>query len=166
MAIKQSLLIELEKESKNTARILERLTDEHLDWRPHAKSMTVKQLANHIVDLHQWAKHVLAKPTFDLHVDYRPEAATNVAELSAKLEKGYEACKALIEASAEEDWMENWTMKAGDHEIASLPKVAAMRYIVNNHLVHHRGQLTVYMRMLDIPVPGLYGPSADDSMLA
>ncbi|MEJ5054088.1 DinB family protein [Sphingobacterium sp. MYb382] len=166
MSIKHSLLIELERETKNTARILERLSDEHLTWKPHVKSMSVKALANHIVNLHRWVQHVLAKPVFDLHVDFRPEIATSVEGLLTNLEASYVANKQLIEASTEEIWLEHWTMSAGEHEIVTLPKVGAMRYIVTNHLIHHRGQLTVYLRLLDIPVPGLYGPSADDSMLA
>lgn len=166
MHIKQSLLIELERETKNTARILERLSDEHLAWKPHVKSMSVKALANHIVNLHQWAQYVLAKPVFDFHVDFHPEVATTVDELLTNLEAGYSVSKQLIEASSEESWLENWTMQAGDHVIVTLPRAEAMRYIVTNHLIHHRGQLTVYLRLLDLPVPGLYGPSADDSLLA
>lgn len=162
MSIKQALLIELEKEKDNSKRMIERLTPEHFSWKPHTKSMSLGELSNHIVELHNWVDLVITKSSFDFHTDYVPSKCETADELIALLEKGYAVNKFAIEQMDEAVVFENWTLKAGDHVIASLPKTAAIRFIVANHLIHHRGQLSVYMRMLDIPVPGVYGPSADD----
>lgn len=164
MGIKQSLLLELRKETGNTRRIVERLQDEHLDWRPHCKSMTLGELAAHVVELHNWVSKALTKDVFDFKSDFIPFRPTSVAEISAVLESGYLLNKASIEESTDDAWLVEWTLKAGDWVIAQLPKSEAIRFIVNNHLIHHRGQLTVYLRLLDIPVPGLYGPSADETI--
>jgi uncharacterized damage-inducible protein DinB len=162
MALKDSLLIELEKETHNTRRILKRLADTHWDYKPHPKSTSLGELASHIVDLHNWVADALSKDVFDFKVDYVPPATTTVAALQTALDEGYERNRQSIEASADADWAREWTLKAGDWVIAQMPRAGAIRFIVNSHLIHHRGQLTVYLRMLDIPVPGLYGPSADE----
>lgn len=162
MSIKQALLIELEREKDNTLRVINNLVENKFDYKPHVKSMTLSQLANHIVELHNWIHIALTSDSFDLHTDYKPYTFTTVADLSTALENDYNKNKEVIEQLDEAEYMKTWTLKAGDHVIASVPKAAALRFIVTNHLIHHRGQLTVYMRLLDIPVPGIYGPSADD----
>lgn len=163
MALKDNLLIELKQETENTRRVLERLDDAHWDFKPHPKSSSLGALASHIVELHNWVADALPRDTFDFKTDYTPLSATNAAALISVLEQGYERNKQSIEASADDDWARQWTLKAGDWVIAQLPRAGAVRFIINNHLVHHRGQLTVYLRLLDIPVPGIYGPSADES---
>lgn len=162
MGTKSLLLGELESETANTRRILERLTDEHLDWRPHEKSMSVKSLAHHIVGLHNWIYEALPKAQFDLQVDFKPAKVTSIADLKAMLESGFALNKKMIEEASPESWEEEWTLKTGDYIIAKVNRAAGLRFIINNHLIHHRGQLTVYLRLLGIPVPGLYGPSADE----
>lgn len=162
MSIKKSYLIELDHELKNTQRVLDNLSDAHLDWRPHAKSMTMGELAAHVVELHNWVAKAIAKDIFDFHVDYVPFKVSTVEELKTVLREGHAANVKAIEEMADENWFTEWSLQAGDHVIAKMPRAGAMRFIVVNHLIHHRGQLTVYMRMLDIPVPGIYGPSADD----
>lgn len=162
MSIKKALLVELEREKNNTARILKKLDDEIFSWKPHEKSMSVGQLANHIVELHNWVAFAITMDVFDFHLDYKPSKLITVEELLEVLEEGFIENKKLIEAMDENLYLEKWTLKAGDHVIAELPKAGALRFIITNHLIHHRGQLTVYLRLLDIPVPGIYGPSADD----
>lgn len=162
MSIKKALLIELEREKENTKRVISRLPDHQFGYKPHEKSMTLGALANHIVELHNWVDFVINKDVFDFHIDYKPSALTTTEELLKVLDEGFEKNKAVIEEMDEQVVFENWSLHAGDHVIASMPKTAALRFIVTNHLIHHRGQLTVYMRLLDIPVPGIYGPSADD----
>ena len=162
MSIKKALLIELERENKNTKRILMGLTDDIFSWKPHEKSMSVGELANHIVELHQWVALAIEKDIFDFHTDYVPSTLTSVTALIDNLEKGFVYNRNVIEAMDEQVYFDNWQLKAGDHVIAEMPKAGTLRFIVTNHLIHHRGQLTVYMRLLDIPVPGIYGPSADD----
>lgn len=164
MSIKKAILIELEREKENTKRVISRLVNDKFGYKPHEKSMTMGELASHIVELHNWVGFVLTKDTFDFHTDYQPLKLTSVDELLQKLENDFEKNKAIVEQMNEEVVFENWTLKAGDHVIVSLPKTGALRFIVTNHLIHHRGQLTVYMRMLDIPLPGIYGPTADEQV--
>jgi uncharacterized damage-inducible protein DinB len=162
MSMNKGILIELERDTDNTRRLLANLQDEHLSYRPHPKSMTLGELASHIVELHNWVKVALPNDFFDFHTMYQPFKTSSVQEISDALENGYAANVTAIEGISQEDWSSTWTLQAGNHIIASVPKIAAYRFIIQNHLVHHRGQLTVYMRMLDIPLPGLYGPSADE----
>lgn len=162
MALKHSLLIELEQETEKTQRMLASLTDEHWAYKPHPKSATLGELASHIVELHNWVAGALTKDSFDFHMDYTPSTATSIAELKTVLVEGYDDNKRSIEESSEEDWQREWTLKAGETVIAKMPRAGAIRFIINSHLIHHRGQLTVYLRLLDLPVPGLYGPSADE----
>ncbi|MDM1296560.1 DinB family protein [Sphingobacterium sp. N143] len=162
MSIKKSYLIELDHETKNTKRILDRIPDEKLDWRPHEKSMSLGELAAHVVELHNWVSKAIPKEVFDFKVDYQPLKVSSVAELKRVLSDGVEANKVAIESLSDEDWFKDWVLKSGDYEISRLPRAGAIRFIINNHIVHHRGQLTVYLRLLDIAVPGLYGPSADE----
>lgn len=163
MAISAALIAELKHETASTRKILERLSDEHLDWRPHEKSMTLGELAAHVVELHNWSGEAISKDVFDFKVDYIPFKVTAASQLTEKLDEGIASNIAALEAIDEANWNTQWTLKAGDWVIATLPKKVAIRNIVYNHLIHHRGQLTVYLRLLNIPVPGLYGPSADDA---
>lgn len=162
MSIKQALLIELNHEKNNTLKVLNNLVNADFSYKPHQKSMSLGQLTNHIVELHNWVGFALTKTVFDFHTDYKPLTLNTVPELIDVLEKGYEENKTLIETMDESMYFDEWTLQAGEHVIAKMPKAGALRFIINNHLIHHRGQLTVYMRLLDIPVPGVYGPSADD----
>ena len=162
MSIKKGFLIELDRETSNTKLLLNRLTDENLSFKPHPKSMTLGELASHIVELHNWVKNALSFDVFDFHTMYRPFKATSVQEILNVLEEGYQGNVSTIENLSDDDWQRLWTLKAGEHIIASMPKIGAFRFILHNHLIHHRGQLTVYMRLLDITLPGLYGPSADE----
>ncbi len=164
MSIKKSYLIELDQETKNTRRILDRIPDDKLDWRPHDKSMRLGELASHVVGLHNWVHQAISKDVFDFRVDYQPIKVSSVEELKEILTMGLENNKAAIEGIQEEDWFKEWVLQSGDYVIARLPRAGAIRFIVNNHIIHHRGQLTVYLRLLDIAVPGLYGPSADEAM--
>lgn len=162
MDINKTFLIELERETASTRQLLERLQDEHFSYRPHPKSMTLGELASHVVELHNWVKVALSVEVFDFHTMHKPLAAQSTNELIEILNAGYDGNVAVIAGMTEEGWKEMWTLQAGSHIIAQVPRLGAFRFIIQNHLIHHRGQLTVYMRMLDIPLPGLYGPSADE----
>lgn len=162
MSIQKALLIELEREKDNTMRMLKVLPDEHFSWKPHVKSYTLGELANHIVELHNWVTAVIEKDELNFYTDYKRSELPNAEALIQTLEKGYEANKAALENLEEANYFGTWTLRAGDHVLVSLPKAGAIRFIVNNHLIHHRGQLSVYLRLLDVPVPGIYGPSADE----
>lgn len=162
MSIQKALLIELQREKENTLRMLQALPNEQFCWRPHEKSMTLGELANHIVELHNWVAFVFTQNELDFKTQYVPSVLQTKEELIAVLEKGYEENKAIIGSLEEENYFCTWTLRAGEHVIVSLPKAGAIRFIVNNHLIHHRGQLSVYLRLLNVPVPGIYGPSADE----
>ena len=163
MSIKDGILIENQREADNTRRIIERLKDENATWKPHRKSMSALELASHVVELHLWLKTALERDSFNFHTDYVPLKATSFAELQDVLAKGVENNIDFVNGTDENFWLQTYTLKAGDHVIAELPKIGALRFIINNHLIHHRGQLSLYLRLLDIPVPGLYGPSADEA---
>ena len=162
MSIKEGILAEIAHETKNTHRILDNLSNEHWDYKPHEKSMTLGELASHVVELHTWVSVAIAKDVFDFHTDYQPNTATTVEDLKTALADSLQKNTDFVNAQSDEFWLGNWKLQAGDHVLSDLPKLAALRYIITNHLIHHRGQLTVYMRMLNIPLPGIYGPSADE----
>ena len=162
MSINEGFLIEIDRETTNTRRLLERIEDKHFSYKPHEKSMSLGALANHIVELHNWVKAGLSVDEFDLAVHYKPLKATSKDELLSILNDGLAINKSFIESMTDLEWQKLWKMTYGDHIIAEVPKIGALRFIIQNHLIHHRGQLTVYMRLLDIPLPGLYGPSADE----
>lgn len=162
MSINQGILIEIERETANTKRILANINDSHLEWTPHPKSMPMGRLIGHIVELHNWVNKALHSSTFDLGSDYLPFAPASIAQALEALDGNYELNTRFVEKMSDEDWQKSWTIKFGDHVIGTMPKIAAIRFVIYNHLIHHRGQLSVYLRLLDIPVPGLYGPSADD----
>lgn len=162
MSISKSVLFEIETETANTKRILANINDSHLDWSPHAKSMPMGRLIGHIVELHNWVNKALHSASFNLATDYLPFVPSTVAQALEALEGNLELNTDFVDRMTDEDWQKEWTIKFGDHVIGTMPKISALRFVIYNHLIHHRGQLSVYMRLLDIPVPGLYGPSADD----
>ncbi|MFA7616168.1 MAG: DinB family protein [Weeksellaceae bacterium] len=162
MSIKDGILAEIKRETLNTGRVLDNLSNEHWNYKPHEKSMTLGELASHVVELHNWVHHSLSKDVFDFYADYTPPKAASVEELKAELEKGLQKNNEFVNAQTDEFWLTNWTLKAGEQTLSKMPKLGAFRFIITNHLIHHRGQLTVYMRLLNIPVPGNYGPSADE----
>lgn len=162
MDIKNIIIAEIEKETHNTLRILNNLTDEHWEYKPHEKSMTLGALTSHIVELHRWVYLAITKDDFDFHADYQAINATNIAELKKLLEESLLKSIAFVNRQNASFWLTDWTLKAGTHILHESSKFEAYRFIITNHLIHHRGQLTVYMRLLNIPLPGIYGPSADE----
>lgn len=162
MSIKQAYLLEVERETANTRAMLKNIQDQHLDYKPHEKSFTLGQLAAHIVELHNWVAQALSISELNFATDYQPLIAHSADALREALEAAYQKNIDQINSMTEEQWMEMWTMKHGDHVIATMPKIGTMRYVIMNHLIHHRGQLSVYLRLNNIPVPGIFGPSADE----
>lgn len=162
MSIQKTILIEIERETENTLRILKALPNDQFGYKPHEKSMSLGELANHIVELHGWASFVFTKDVMDFHTDYIPSTLSTVDELVNALEEIKTKNLEVVNSLKDEEYFKTWTLKAGDHIISEVPKAGAYRFIVTNHLIHHRGQLTVYLRLLDIPLPGIYGPTADE----
>lgn len=162
MSIKEAIIAEIKQETANTRRLLARIEDKHLAYKPHEKSMALGALAAHIVELHNWVTAVMEKDQLDFHTDYVPFKPATAAELLQVLDSKLDANIAAVGALADDQWDAIWSLKAGTQLITAMPRVAVLRYIVQNHLIHHRGQLSVYLRLNDLPVPGIYGPSADE----
>src|SRR5882672_9515501 len=162
MSIKDGLLADFDHEMGTTRKLLERLPDDKLAWKPHAKSMTLGGLATHLGNIPQWAGTILNEASYDL--------ATAPPNLPEKSSRG-EILAAFDQARARtRGWMDKtdaeyvspWTLKRGGQEVFTVPRVAAFRSFVLHHIIHHRGQLSVYLRLTGVPVPAIYGPSADE----
>ena len=168
MPISESLLYEFDHEMANTRKMLERVPDDRLEWRPHAKSWNMGALATHIAFLAGWAVDTIQKDSLDFapvgQPPFRNPEAKSQAELLATFDKNVAATRAAISGASDEHLMKPWTLLAGGHEIFTMPRTAVLRSFVMNHGIHHRAQLGLYLRLNDIPVPGMYGPSADDAM--
>jgi uncharacterized damage-inducible protein DinB len=162
MTFSQTLLPEFDEEMKNTRRILERIPDDKLDYQPHTKSMTMGRLATHVAELPGWALPTIDQDLLEMTSDYKPRIAKNNAELLEIFDKGVADAHGRIAATSDEVWGKTWTFKWNGQVVMSMPKAAVMRTVIMNHLIHHRAQLTVYLRLNEVAVPGMYGPSADD----
>jgi uncharacterized damage-inducible protein DinB len=170
MTIGQSMLPEFDEEMKNTRKVLERVPDEKWNWKPHDKSGTVGWLACHIATLPGWTTMTIKTEQLDYApVDgpsYTPPKIENRKDLLAVFDKESSEARAALAAVSDADILKDWTLLAGGQKIFVLPRVACLRGMVMNHLIHHRAQLTVYYRLMGVPVPGLYGPSADEGQAA
>lgn len=157
------ILGELEHESRTTVRVLERVPNEKLDWTPHPKSMSLGKLAWHIVGIPSRIGSMLHVGEFDL-LNARPaEPPSDSAAMVEAFQKNVAELRTFLETLDDDALKATFTLKRGDATILSLPKIAVIRTILLNHSYHHRGQLAVYLRLLDVPVPAIYGSSADEA---
>ncbi|MGA7415531.1 MAG: DinB family protein [Bryobacteraceae bacterium] len=161
MSIGASFLPEYEHEMSTTRKFLERVPDEKWDWKPDPKSMTLGGLSTHIAQMQAWGEDTMKLPKYDL-AGYKPPKLDNKAALLAAFDTGVARFKAAMAAARDEEWTAPWSLTSGDHVIFAMPRVGAIRSMIFNHTIHHRGQLSVYFRLLGVPVPGAYGPSADE----
>jgi uncharacterized damage-inducible protein DinB len=162
MAIREILLPEFEEEMKNTRKILERVPEDRLDYKPHAKSMGLGRLASHITELPGWAKHTIELESLDLPPDQQPYSAKSRQELLANFDKNVAEAREQIARVTDEQLQKTWTLKLAGRTIFSMPRLIVLRSAVLNHLIHHRAQLGVYLRLNEVEIPGMYGPSADE----
>ena len=164
MAIKDGLLADFDHEMGTTRRLLERLPDDRLSWKPHAKSMSLGGLATHLANLPHWGATILNDASFDLAAA-PPNLAEKAsrAEILAAFDDTCRATRAMMEKT-DAEYQSLWTLERGGQQVFSVPRVAAFRSFVLHHVIHHRGQLSVYLRLNDVPVPAIYGPSADEGM--
>jgi uncharacterized damage-inducible protein DinB len=161
--IAQSMLGEFDHEMNNLRKVLERVPEDKPSYAPHPKSMPMARLAGHLAELTDWLTMTLATDELDFAKgEYRPFAPSTRAELLARFDRGVAASREALAGATDQQMMANWTLKNGDTVYFTMPRVAVIRSMVLNHIIHHRAQLGVYLRMNDIPIPGLYGPSADD----
>jgi uncharacterized damage-inducible protein DinB len=164
--ISQSLLPEFDMEMANTRRLLERVPEARGAFAPHPKSMTLSRLAGHVAEMPQWAAMTLGPSEFDMRPDgaaaFKAYELTSTADALAFFDLHASQARALLAAATDAVMMSPWSLKDNGKTVMTLPRIAVMRSFVMNHMIHHRAQLGVYLRMNDIPIPGLYGPSADE----
>src|SRR5262249_53935849 len=162
MALKDTLLAEFDHEMATTRRLLERVPDAQLAWKPHEKSMSLAGLATHLGNIPTWAGALLNQTEFDLATaPPRLAAHTSTAAIVKMFDDTTKQVRLWMDKS-DAEFAAPWTLKRDGHVVFSLPRMAAFRTFVVNHIVHHRGQLSVYLRMHNVPVPPIYGPSADE----
>src|SRR2546425_5003285 len=162
MAVKEALLAEYDHEMGTTRKLLERLPDDKLTWKPHEKSMSLGGLATHLGNIPSWAGRILNEPFFDLagappNLDAKPSRD----EIVRFFDESTRQARAAMDKS-DGEYMARWALKRGGQEMFSMPRVAAFRSFVLNHIIHHRGQLCVYLRLNNVPIPPIYGPTADE----
>lgn len=162
-SIAASLIAEMEHEAATTRACLERIPAEKFSWKPHEKSMEFAKLASHIAEMFGWTPPTILNTELDFaKMDYKPFEPQTTGELVAFLDKSVSEAIDVLRNTPDQVFFENWTLRNGETTYFTMPKVAVMRSFVMNHIVHHRGQLSVYLRLNDIAVPSIYGPSADE----
>jgi uncharacterized damage-inducible protein DinB len=166
VTIAEELLPEFDTEMASTRRVLERLPEDRFGWRPHPRSWTLAELATHVGNLVSWTVHTLGRDELDaMPVDAPPPRATLITSregLLATFDENVKASHAALAAADDAHMLGPWTLKAGGRTLFTRPRRAVLRSFVLNHLIHHRAQLTVYLRLLEVPLPSIYGPTADD----
>jgi uncharacterized damage-inducible protein DinB len=166
MAIKDALLPEFDFEMAITRKVLSRVLMADRHWRPHPKSMSLGMLAAHICDIPSWVPAVLDRDAYDMAADGGDTAPTakhaTVEALLEEFDANVASARAHIDAASDAVLTQPWTLRQGDEVLLTMPKSAVLRSFLFNHAIHHRGQLSVYIRLRDLPVPSIYGPSADE----
>lgn len=167
MSIAQSFLPEFEQEMASTRKVLERVPEDKFDWKAHPKSNTIGWVAAHLVEIPGWVEGTLTQEFWDVAPPEGPKYQSPKAESRKQLLELFDANvaagKKALAATSDEAFGKLWSLRAGDHVIFTMPRVAVIRTFVLNHLIHHRGIMTVYLRLNDIAVPSIYGPSGDES---
>jgi len=163
MPIVDGLLPEFDHEMTTTRRVLERAPEGQFDWKPHTKSFSLGALAAHVASLPGWGVDTLTKTEYDISAEQPPAAPASTTELLTTFDENVAATRSALVGKTDEELLVMWTLMQGDKALFSMPRVGVLRSFVRSHLIHHRGQLSVYLRLLDVPVPSIYGPSADES---
>jgi|SRR5581483_5887507 len=161
------LVGELQQESATTRRVLERVPSEKLTWRPHDKSMTLGQLAMHVATIPAGITQLAQRDSFDTsEANFAPPQPSNAREILEAFDAGMKTANAYVSGLDGDAASKTWRLTAQGREIFAMPRAQLLRTIMLNHWYHHRGQLSVYLRLLDVPVPSIYGPSADENPFA
>jgi uncharacterized damage-inducible protein DinB len=164
--IATGLIGELTHEAETTRKVLERIPAEKFDYKPHEKSMTMSRLATHVAEMVDWITVTCTTSELDFAVgDNKPFEPKTTAELVEFLDKNVAEALEALKNTSDETMREDWTLKNGETVYFIMPKIACLRTMCFNHIWHHRGQLSVYLRLNDIPVPAMYGPSADEGQM-
>lgn len=166
MKISETLLPEFDQEMANTRKVLERVPASKFSWKPHPKSFELGALSAHVANMADWAELTLTTDSFDYAPPGAPPYETpkfaTTEDLVAAFDKSIAKARTALTAADDSQMMAPWSLMAGGKTVMTMPRAAVVRTFVMNHIIHHRAQLTVYLRLNDIPVPGLYGPSADE----
>lgn len=162
MTLSETLLPEFDMEMENTRKTLERIPDDKFTWKPHAKSFTLRSLSAHVATLPSWLTTTMQTDSLDIAVPFPQFPVGNRKDMMALFEKSAAEARATLIAAKDEDFAKSWTCRNGEAVMFTMPKIAVLRSFVMNHLIHHRAQLGMYLRLNDIAVPGVYGPSADE----
>ena len=155
-------LPEFDHEFAQTRRTLERVPLDKADWKPHAKSFSLGDLTAHVADIPRWVPVTISQDEFEMDGSYEPTKPDTIEGVLAHFDEGVAEARSIIEGASGDDLMATWSMKQGGEVTLSMPKAAVLRSFILNHNIHHRAQLGVYLRLLDVPVPAIYGPSADE----
>jgi uncharacterized damage-inducible protein DinB len=168
-SMSQSLLPEFDHEMANTRKVLARVPEDRPGYRPHQKSMTIARLAGHLTDIPWWAVTTLTRDEYDMQPPGGPARESYVMTTSDALLSRFDtevaAARVALVATTDAAMMQPWTLKSAGHSLFSMPRASVLRTFVLNHNVHHRAQLGVYLRLNDVAVPSVYGPSADEGGL-
>lgn len=164
MRLNESLLPEYDQEAANTRKVLERVPEGKFDWKPHAKSFSMGALATHLATIAGWGSTILDQDSFDVaSPEARPlDPATTRKELLGLFDASAAKFRAALAAADDANLLAPWTLVKGSENIFTMPRIAVIRSFIMSHSIHHRAQLGVYLRLNDVPVPGVYGPSADE----
>ena len=166
MRICEAVLPEFDQEMSNTRKTLERIPEDKLGWKPHDKSMTLGRLAGHIVELVGWANTSITTDSLNVTIDkYQPVVATSRQQILELFDKSVKESRAAIAGATDEHMMQPWTLAFNGQTVFTMPRAAVLRMSCFNHIIHHRAQLGVYLRLKNVPVPALYGPSADEGAM-
>jgi uncharacterized damage-inducible protein DinB len=166
MSIAQSMLPEFDHEMASTRKTLERVPEDKLSYKPDPKSMSLGQLAGHIVEMVGWGTMTLQTESLSMDPgSHKPLVLTSREQALQEFDKNVHGLRAALSSVTDADMMKTWALTIGGNTIFSMPRVAVMRTMIMNHIIHHRAQLTVYYRLNGVPVPALYGPSADENSM-
>jgi uncharacterized damage-inducible protein DinB len=169
MALSEALLPEFDQEMANTRRTLERVPEDKFDWKPHEKSWAMGGLATHLANIPSWVVHAIERDSLDVAPPGGPPLklppANSRGEILAAFDQNITAARAAIAGAGDEHLLKPWSLLSGGRTILTLPRIAVLRSFVMNHTIHHRAQLGVYLRLNDVPVPSIYGPSADEGAM-
>ncbi len=162
MTFSEILLPEFDTETQKTRKILAVVPFDDPQWKPHERSMSIGHLAGHVAELLGWAAETITKPSLVIDPGYQPFHPKSAKELLEVFDTRVADSRAAIAGTTDDQLQHIWTLSFGEQKIFSLPRFSVLRNVVMNHMIHHRGQLSVYLRLKNVPVPGMYGPSADE----
>jgi uncharacterized damage-inducible protein DinB len=165
MGLNEALIAEYRHEAKTTRKMLERVPLDAFGWKPHEKSMTMERLTAHITELFGWPRMVLTTDELDFSkMDHTPLKVNSISDLVQLFDANVAAVLELLKDQADAPLFQNWKLRSGDQIFFEMPRISVLRLMVFNHSIHHRGQLSVYLRLKNVPLPSIYGPSADEAM--